>query len=65
MLSQDDGKLLLRRNKTLLFLGCCFLFFILVPPHASMDLHFSQLVIVHVCCISIPPLLTDSLLAQE
>lgn len=70
MYSQDDAKLLVRRNKTLLFLGCCcffFLFFFLVPPppNASMDLHFSQLVILHVCCISIPPLLTDSLLVQE
>ncbi len=32
---------------------------------AQMDLHFCELVILYVCCISIPPLLINSLLVKE
>lgn len=35
------------------------------PPSASMDLHFSEIVALYVCCINIPPLLTNSLLVKE
>lgn len=55
MYSWDCGKLLVKSNRTQLFLGgFC--------PYAQMDLHFSERVIPYVCFISIPALLADSLL---
>lgn len=57
MYSWDYGKLLVKSNRTLLFVFFC--------PYAQMDLHFSERVIPYVCFISIPALLTDSLLKNN